>query len=92
MLGNFFLCEKTLVYEHAVGFGFFYGVEIFPLDVFNQREFHHFLVCTHVHNNRRYNCEFGLARGAKTTLAGDQLIARSKAAHGNGLDDAFFAD
>ena len=87
-----FLCEKTLVYEHAIGFGFFNGIEIFSLNILNQREFHHFLVCTHIHNNCRHNCEFGLTRGAKTTLACDQLIARSKATHRNRLNDTFFAD
>ena len=71
VLGNFFLREKTLVYEHAIGFGFFDGVEIFPLDVFNQREFHHFLVCSHIHNNRRYDREFGLTCGAEATFACD---------------------
>ena len=82
------LREKTLVDEHAIGFGFFDGVEIFPLDIFDQRELHHFLIRPHIHHNRGHDRALGLTRSAKPPLARDQLIARSIPPHGNGLENA----
>ena len=87
-----FLRQSVLFQQMLVSEGYFYGVQVFALYVFDERHFHDVLVICSADIGRDA-CQSGKLRSTETTLAGDNLVfVVAKLAQGDGLYDADFGD
>ena len=91
--GDFRLAHALFVGEMLVGARFFDRVEVFALDIFDQRNRHH-LALIEIADNRRNFMQFGALRRAPAPFAGDQLVAALalKRTDDDGLDDPALRD
>ena len=81
-----------LLYEALVGESYFYGVEVFALDVLHEGHLHHILVVGRAHIGR-YGGKACHLRGSPTAFAGNNLIrAVFHETKRDGLYDADLAD
>ena len=91
-LCRLFLGHGIILHQRLIAQGFFHRVQVLPLQVLNQGQFHGFLVVgldDHGGDLRqvRHPC------GPPAALAGDDLIiAVAALAHGQGLDNAVLPD
>ena len=90
-LGDVVLAEPEFLGKPLVGDGFFNRVEVFALNVFDEREFEHLLVPGFADDNGRF-LEAELFGGAPAAFARDELVFAVAFAHDERLDDAMFAD
>ena len=90
-LRNAVLREVERVDEALVGAGFFHGVEVFTLEVFDERDLARLGVVVFAHE-RRDLFEAGEFRGAPAAFAGDELVAVRGFPHEDGLEDAVGRD
>jgi len=88
---DFFLREAEIFLEALVGGGFFDGVEVLALEVFDECEFEDFAVGGRADDGWCF-FEGELEGGAPATFAGDKLEGVADFANDEGLNDAFFAD
>ena len=87
-----FVREFALVDQSFERNGNFDGVQVFALNVLNQRHFEEGLVVDFADVSRHF-FESGQLRCAKPPFAGDDLVlVGSNLVHRDGLDDAQFAD
>lgn len=87
-LCGFFVRHAVVFREVSVGFGFFQGVEVFSLDVFDERECEGFAVGD-ITNNHGDFFESGALCGAESSLASDEAEAVVvDGADDEGLNDA----
>ena len=73
LVAKLFLGQVALVDETLVGDGHLYGIEVFAMDVFDERQFKHLLVVGDAdkHRNGLHAGELG---GSQTAFSGDKLI------------------
>ena len=82
----------VVVHQRFVALGFFDGVKVFALEVFDERELGH-LAVIRLDDDGGHFGKTGDARGAPAALARDDLIvAGRKAADRQRLDNAVLAD
>ena len=78
--------------ERFVALGLFNGVQILALQVFNERQLH-CLAVVRLDDDGGHLRQTGKPRSPPAAFAGNDLIvARGELAHGQGLNDAVFAD
>ncbi len=90
-LGDFLLREVKFVGEALERARLLDRVEVFALEIFDQRHLERHLVAD-VANNRGNAAESGALRGAPAAFAGDQLKALPDAANHERLNDAAHAN
>ena len=89
--GDIFLAEMEFLGEASEGFGFFDGVEVFALEIFDEGEFEDFLIGSFANDEGG----FGEARalgGAPASFSGNEFEEIAAFAGDEGLDDAVFFD
>jgi hypothetical protein len=86
-----FLAEPLLFGQEAIGAGLLHGVEVLPLDVFQQRQLQHFIV-GHVEYDDGDFRKTRFLGGTPTALAGHDFVPVTVSAYHNGLNDAVFPD
>ena len=90
--GDGFVGEFKFVYQAAEALGFFYGIEVFALDVFYQAHRHGGFVVGLFDDGGNF-VQSGELCGPPAAFACDDFIAVQPVfAHGDGLDDALGAD
>ena len=89
--GDRFLRQLQFVGEPTIGLRFFDRIQIFALDVFDQRDLEQ-IVVGDVANDDRHFEQAGALCGAPAAFAGDDLVAVVDASHENRLNDAMAAD
>ena len=93
-LGDVFLAAFEFVRERVIALRLFHRVEVFALDVFDDRDFERFGL-RDVEGNDRHFVQAGELGGAPAAFAGDDLKAIRRAlhrAHHDRLDDAVLLD
>ena len=85
------LLELKFRGEAFVGACLLDRVQVRPLQVFDQRDFHDLLITRRSHDDRRM-LQPKRRRRAPAALAGDELIFRADPSRHEGLDDALLAD
>ena len=92
LLGHLLLGETVLLHQGAVAPGLLGGVQVLPLEVFDQAQLHHLPVVRLDDNGGDLLEPGGLGR-PPPALAGDNLVvAAGQAADGEGLNDAVDPD
>ena len=89
--GDIFLAEMEFLGEASEGFGFFDGVEVFALEIFDEGEFEDFLIGSFANDEGG----FGEARalgGTPASFSGNEFEEIAAFAGDEGLDDAVFFD
>ena len=89
-LSDLFLCQQKLVGQTPVGERFIDGVQVFALDVFDERhlEERSIIARRDLPDHDRNFQETGLLRGAPTPLAGDDLKSFADVPDDDRLNDA----
>ena len=91
-LGGLLLCESVFLNEGLITGRLFNGVQVFPLEVFNETQLHDGTVVG-LDDDRRNLVEAGQLGSPPAAFAGDDLvIAGGQTADGEGLDDPVDAD
>ena len=91
-LGHLILGESILVHQDFIAVGFFDGVQVLPLEVFNEAQFHDGAVIG-LDDDGGHLMEPGQLGRPPAAFPGDDLIvAGREAADGERLDDAMGAD
>jgi len=90
-LGDVVLSQAEIAVEPFVGAGLFDGIEIFALEIFNQREFKHLPVACLTDDGRGLS-EAKFPRSAPSTFPGDEFVFVTDLSNDEGLDDAAFAN
>ena len=89
--GDFLLRELELFGQLRVAVRFLDGVQVFALQIFDQREFQHRAVVGLADDDRDFR-QLEELRRAPAAFAGDQFKKSAALAHDERLDDALFAD
>ena len=90
-LGDALLRKTRRLHQAPDAGGFFHGVEVVALKVFDQRRFEALLLVP-IADDGGYLLKSRQPCGAKTALAGDDLVALARFAHDDGLQNAHGAD
>ena len=91
-LGHLFLRHGVVGKKHQIALGFLHGIQVLPLEVFNQAQLHDLLVVG-LNDDRRDLHQPRQLGGPPAALPGDDLIvAGGQAADGKGLDNAVLPD
>ena len=91
-LGRLLLGHVIRLDEGSEAGGLLHGVQIFPLEVFNQGQLHD-LAVVRLDDQHRHLVQTGLPGGAPAALTGDDLVvAGGQAADGDGLENAVGGD
>ena len=91
LAGDFLLGQLELPGELRVTVGFLEGVEIFALEIFDERQFQHRVVVRLSDDDRHFR-QLQQLRRAPAAFARDQFKTTAALAHDERLDDALFAD
>ena len=89
--GDFLLRELKLLGQLRVAVRFFDGVEIFALEIFDERQFEHRAVVGLADDDGHFR-QLQQLRGAPAAFAGNQFKITVAFAHDERLHDALFAD
>ena len=89
--GDFILLEREFLGEADVAGGFFHRVEVFALEVLDERHFEHIAVGRLAFDDR-HGGEAEFAGGAPAAFAGDEFEFAIHRADDERLDDAVLAD
>ena len=91
-LGGFFLRQIVVLHQHLIALGFFDGVQILALEVFDHGQLHG-LAVVGLNDQHRHLGQARHPGGPPAALAGDDLIvARGQLADGQRLDNAVLTD
>ena len=90
-LGQFFLRVVQPFDQALICLSFFNRVQVFALDVFQQRDFHH-LFFGELHDDRGNRLQSCLLTGADAAFTGDQLVAFDRFAQQYRSEDAMLLD
>lgn len=91
LLSGFVLSEIKLLDELSQSGRFFDGIQIFALEVLDERQFHHFAVVRFA-NNGGNGFEAGQLRGAPTAFPGDDFESAAAGPNNQRLDDSLGLD
>ena len=92
LLGHLLLRQAVLLHEHTVASGFFHGVQVLPLEVFDQAQLHD-LAVVRLDNDDRDLAEARQLGGPPAPFPGnDLIITGGEAAHGQRLDHPVLPD
>lgn len=91
LLRGFVLSEIKLLDKLLQSGCFFDGIQVFALEVFDERQFHHFAVVRFA-NDGGDSFEACQLRGAPTAFAGDDLEFAAAGPNNQGLDDSLGLD
>src|ERR1043166_9227736 len=89
--GDFLLRELKLLHQLRVALGLFHRIEVFALEILDERQFEHCPVIGCAKNDRHLRQTQQLG-GPPAAFAGDELEVAVALAHDEGLDDALFRD
>ena len=92
LLGHLLLGQAVFLHQGLIALGFLHRVQVLPLKVFNEADFHNFFIVRldDDHGNLTEACVF---RGPPAAFSGDDLVvAGGQTADGKGLDDSMDTD